>query len=76
MLIQVFAKCFVYINKLDSNGTTKLVNIKNQDGLTKILDMVPDFLNRFMDKKDGEKEKEDTVEKAVEAVAAEMAEED
>ena len=38
--------------------------------------MVPDFLNRFMDKKDGEKEKEDTVEKAVEAVAAEMAEED
>ena len=29
------------------NGTTKLVNIKNQDGLTKILDMVPDFVNRF-----------------------------
>ena len=26
-----------------SNGVTKLVNIKNQDGLTKILDMVPDF---------------------------------
>mgnify|MGYP000388710049 CR=1 FL=1 len=25
------------------NGTTKLVNIKNQDGVTKILDMVPDF---------------------------------
>ena len=30
-----------------SNGTTKLVNIKNQDGLTKILEMVPDFVNRF-----------------------------
>ena len=29
------------------NGTTKLVNIKNQDGLTKVLDMVPDFINRF-----------------------------
>ena len=29
------------------NGTTKLVNIKNQDGVTKILDMVPDFVNRF-----------------------------
>ena len=29
------------------NGTTKLVNIKNQDGLTKILDMVPDFVQRF-----------------------------
>ena len=29
------------------NGTTKLVNIMNQDGLTKVLDMVPDFVNRF-----------------------------
>lgn len=38
-----------------SNGATKLVNIKNQDGLTKILDMVPDFLNKFTEgKKDGE----------------------
>ena len=30
-----------------SGGTTKLVNIKNQDSLTKILDMVPDFVNKF-----------------------------
>lgn len=30
------------------NGTTKLVNVKNQDGLTKILDMVPDFVNKFV----------------------------
>lgn len=30
-----------------SNGTTKLVNVKNQDGLTKVLDMVPDFVNKF-----------------------------
>ena len=29
------------------NGTTKLANIKNQDGLTKVLDMVPDFVDRF-----------------------------
>lgn len=29
------------------NGQTKLVNIKQQDGLTKVLDMVPDFVNRF-----------------------------
>ena len=34
------------------NGTTKLVNIKNQDGITKILDMVPDFVNKFTSKKD------------------------
>ena len=36
------------------NGSTKLVNIKNQDGLTKVLDMVPDFVNKFTSK--GEKE--------------------
>ena len=29
------------------NGSTRLVNIKNQDGLTKVLDMVPDFVDRF-----------------------------
>ena len=29
------------------DGQTKLVNIKNQDGVTKILDMVPDFVNKF-----------------------------
>ena len=29
------------------NGTTKLVNIKNQDTMTKILDMVPDVIDRF-----------------------------
>lgn len=34
------------------NGITKLVNIKNQDGLTKVLDMVPDFVNRFTAKTD------------------------
>lgn len=32
------------------NGTTKLVNIKNQDGITKVLDMVPDFVNKFTSK--------------------------
>ena len=36
------------------NGTTKLVNIKNQDGVTKILDMVPDFIDRFTKKEDAE----------------------
>lgn len=30
------------------DGTTKLVNIKNQDGVTKILDMVPDIVNKFV----------------------------
>lgn len=34
------------------NGVTKLVNIKNQDGMTKIFDMVPDFINKFTSGKD------------------------
>lgn len=29
------------------DGTSKLVNVKNQDGVTKILDMVPDVINKF-----------------------------
>lgn len=36
------------------NGQTKLVNIKNQDGMTKILDMVPDIVNKFTSGKDKE----------------------
>ena len=36
------------------DGKTKLVNIKNQDGMTKILDMVPDLVNRFTFGKAGE----------------------
>lgn len=34
------------------NGTAKLVNVKNQDTVTKILDMVPDFVNKFTKGKD------------------------
>ena len=34
------------------NGQTKLVNIKNQDTVTKILDMVPDVIDRFTAGKD------------------------
>ncbi len=30
------------------NGTTKLINIKHQDAVTKIIDMVPDFMNRVV----------------------------
>ncbi|HCM91098.1 MAG TPA: sporulation protein [Lachnospiraceae bacterium] len=32
------------------NGTTRLVNIRNQDSMTKILDMVPDLVNKFAGK--------------------------
>lgn len=29
------------------NGATKLVNIKNQDTVTKVIDMIPDIIDRF-----------------------------
>ena len=35
------------------DGYTKLVNVKNQDTMTKILDMVPDLVDKFTSKKDG-----------------------
>lgn len=34
------------------NGSTKLVNIKNQDSMTKILDMIPDIVDKFTTKKE------------------------
>ena len=33
------------------NGNVKLVNVKNQDTVTKVLDMVPDMVDKFLDKK-------------------------
>ncbi len=47
------------------DGSARLVNVKNQDSITKILDMVPDFINKF--KKDKEKE-EDVTSKVDEAL--------
>lgn len=34
------------------NGTTKLVNIKNQDTVTKVLDMIPDIVEKFTSPKE------------------------
>ncbi|MBQ5916602.1 MAG: GerW family sporulation protein [Lachnospiraceae bacterium] len=48
------------------NGMTKLINIKHQDAMTKIIDMVPDFMNRFM----GKDVSSDAVEKAEEMADA------
>ena len=55
-----------------SNGTTKLVNIKNQDTVTKLLDMVPDLIERFTgEKKESkENEKEDSVESLVKDIVS------
>ncbi len=59
------------------NGTTKLVNVKNQDSVTKILDMVPDFVNKFTSGEIGKgrkKESDETDEKAKEKAASELEE--
>ncbi len=42
-------------------GKTRLVNIKNQDTITKILDMVPDVVDRFSSKKEDKMTEEDVV---------------
>lgn len=42
-----------------NNGQVRLINIKQQDCITKILDMAPDFLDRFKPFNDVQKEKAD-----------------
>ena len=43
------------------NGHTRLVNIKNQDTITKILDMVPDVIDKFTGDKDEKMTEEDVM---------------
>lgn len=43
------------------NGRTKLVNIKNQDTMTKILDLIPEVMDRFESKKEKKMTEEDVV---------------
>lgn len=52
------------------NGTTRLVNIKNQDTVTKILDMVPDVVDRFTAKMGGQATDEE-IDDAIDGVAKE-----
>ena len=47
------------------DGHAKLVNVKNQDVATKVLDMVPDLIDRFTNK-DGQKEMQEKVDSVVE----------
>jgi uncharacterized spore protein YtfJ len=57
------------------NGSTRLVNVKNQDSVTKILDMVPDLIHKF--KKEKEKGKdEDVTEKVNEVLNSQTYSED
>ena len=43
------------------NGKTKLVNIKNQDTVTKILDMIPDVVDKFTANKEEKMTEEDVM---------------
>ena len=53
---------------INKNGT-RLVNIKNQDAVTKILDMVPDLINKFTKKDDGSEYSAEEVEHILEQEA-------
>ena len=44
---------------VNQNGQIRLVNVKNQDTVTKVLDMVPDLIDRFQ-KKGTDSSAEDT----------------
>ena len=52
------------------NGATKLVNIKNQDTVTKILDMVPDVVDRITGKF-GDVKMDDEIDEAISDVTDE-----
>lgn len=39
------------------DGNSKLVNVKNQDGITKLLDLVPEFVDKFKKKDEPEEKK-------------------
>lgn len=55
------------------NGATKLVNIKNQDTVTKVLDMIPDIIDKFT----GKEQKvscDDEIDSAINGVAKEYEE--
>lgn len=57
------------------DGHARLVNVKNQDTVTKVIDMVPDLIDRFKkDDKQKQKDKE-TDEKACQAVQENIGEE-
>lgn len=47
------------------DGHAKLVNVKNQDVVTKVLDLVPDVLDRFTKDKNEQKDMQDKVDSVV-----------
>lgn len=52
------------------DGQIRLVNVKNQDTVTKVLDMVPDLIDRFQSGKAEEEETSPEVDAAVSDILA------
>lgn len=55
------------------DGMTRLVNIKNQDVVTKVLDMVPDFVSKFTG--GSAPEEDSSVKEAVDTIISDAADE-
>ena len=49
------------------NNSTRVVSIKNQDSITKIIDMVPEIMNKITSKKESQLSDEEVLEAAKEA---------
>ena len=56
-----------------NNGTSKLISVKDTSGVAKVLDLVPDFVNKFMD--NGSVEKEENLDDIFEDKKDEISEE-
>jgi uncharacterized spore protein YtfJ len=50
------------------NNSTRVVSIKNQDSITKIIDMVPEIMNKITSKKESQLSDEEVLEAAKDAV--------
>lgn len=47
------------------NGTSKVVNVREKDSISKILDMVPDFINKFTKSGKKNNDMDDTIKEAI-----------
>lgn len=56
------------------DGNTRMISIKNQDGIMKLMDMIPEYVDRFMKKREAKKNPQKAAEyaKAREEAAGEM----
>lgn len=51
------------------NGVTKLVSVKNQDAVTKVIDMIPDIIDKITKKGSSKVETDAEIDEAIENVS-------